>query len=90
MTGTVKWFNDAVGYGFIVPDTGYEYLLPPDCGDVFVHHSHILGTGFRVLRAGEVVEFETVENHGKGLQAVNVTVVQTRYEARTQGMRGRR
>jgi cold shock protein len=60
--GTVKWFNDGKGYGFIQQPTGQE---------VFVHHSAILGEGFRTLAEGEEVEFEVTETD-KGLQAANV------------------
>lgn len=61
--GTVKWFNDAKGYGFISRSTG---------DDVFVHFSSIQGEGFRTLAEGEEVEFELRETE-RGLQAVNVT-----------------
>jgi CspA family cold shock protein len=61
-TGTVKWFNDAKGYGFISPESG---------DDVFVHFSAIEGEGFRTLREGQRVEF-SVEQSPKGLQAVQV------------------
>ena len=61
-TGTVKWFNDAKGYGFIARDAGE---------DVFVHYSAIEGQGFRTLREDERVEF-AVEQGPKGLQAVHV------------------
>ena len=64
-SGTVKWFNDAKGYGFIQRDNG---------GDVFVHYSAILGTGFRSLVEGQRVEYE-VEEGFKGLQARNVHAV---------------
>ena len=60
--GTVKWFNDAKGYGFIQRESG---------GDVFVHFSAISGDGYRSLEDGARVEFE-VEQGPKGLQAVNV------------------
>jgi CspA family cold shock protein len=61
--GTVKWFNDSKGYGFIQRSTG---------DDVFVHHSAIQADGFRSLAEGEAVEF-TVTKGPKGLQAENVT-----------------
>jgi CspA family cold shock protein len=61
-TGTVKWFSDRKGYGFITQDDGE---------DVFVHHSAIQETGFRSLAEGERVEF-TVEQGEKGPAAANV------------------
>jgi cold shock protein len=61
--GTVKWFNDSKGYGFIQRSTG---------DDVFVHHSAIQAEGFKSLAEGEAVEF-TVTKGPKGLQAENVT-----------------
>jgi len=60
--GTVKWFNDGKGYGFISREAG---------DDVFVHYSAIEGEGFRTLREEQQVEF-SVEQGPKGLQAVNV------------------
>ena len=63
ITGTVKWFNGAKGYGFIAPDGEGE--------DVFVHYSSIQGDGFRNLDEGSRVEF-TIEQGDKGLQATNV------------------
>lgn len=62
--GTVKWFNNSKGYGFIAPTEGGD--------DVFVHHSAIEGTGFKTLEEGQSVTFE-VENGPKGLQAINVS-----------------
>lgn len=62
-TGTVKWFNDSKGYGFISPDDGSK--------DVFVHHSGISGAGFKSLTEGAKVEFE-VQDGPKGPQASNV------------------
>ena len=62
--GTVKWFNDAKGYGFIEGEDG---------NDVFVHYSAIDGNGFRSLEEGARVEF-TVEQGPKGLKAVNVVI----------------
>jgi CspA family cold shock protein len=62
-TGTVKWFNDAKGFGFITQDGGGE--------DVFCHHTAIQAEGFRTLAEGQKVEFE-VKKGPKGLQAANV------------------
>jgi CspA family cold shock protein len=64
--GTVKWFNDEKGYGFIRPDDGGK--------DVFVHYLDIEGSGFRSLEEGERVTFEVTQG-GKGLQAVKVSKV---------------
>ncbi len=63
-TGTVKWFNEAKGYGFITPDDGGA--------DVFVHFSAIQGSGFRTLAEGQAVSF-VVEQGPKGPQASQVT-----------------
>ena len=63
--GTVKWFDDAKGYGFIQEDGG---------GDVFVHHSEITMEGFRTLAEGDRVEFETTAGP-KGPKAVQVRKV---------------
>ena len=63
-TGTVKWFNDAKGFGFITTEQGE---------DVFVHFSAIQANGFRSLAEGAAVEFE-VTRGPKGLQAANVTL----------------
>ncbi len=63
-TGTVKWFDDAKGYGFITPDDGGK--------DLFVHHTGIAGDGFKTLAEGAKVEF-VPEQGQKGPQATNVT-----------------
>lgn len=65
-TGTVKWFNDAKGYGFITPEDGSK--------DLFVHHSNISGEGFKSLEEGAKVEFEARAG-AKGPEATNVSVV---------------
>ncbi len=64
--GTVKWFSDEKGYGFIRPDEGGK--------DVFVHHTGITGGGFKSLDEGDKVSFEVVEDK-KGLKAENVTKI---------------
>ena len=65
-SGTVKWFNDAKGYGFIAPDSGDK--------DVFVHFSNISGDGFKSLTEGSKVEFE-VRQGDKGPEAIDVNLV---------------
>ena len=62
-TGTVKWFNDTKGFGFITPEDGQK--------DCFVHHSAIQGSGFRSLAEGERVEFDVAPGR-KGEEAHNV------------------
>ena len=62
-TGTVKWFNESKGFGFIEQESG---------PDVFAHYSSITGSGFKTLAEGQSVNFE-VERGPKGLQATNVT-----------------
>ena len=63
-TGTVKWFNDSKGFGFITPENGEK--------DLFVHHSAIQGDGFKSLAEGERVEYDVVQGQ-KGPAAENVT-----------------
>ena len=65
-TGTVKWFNNTKGFGFIKPDDGEE--------DLFVHFSSIGGDGFKTLEDGQKVEFEEVQGK-KGLEARSVSVI---------------
>jgi cold shock protein len=65
-TGTVKWFDDGKGYGFISPEAGGK--------DLFVHHSNIAGTGFKSLPEGARVEFEAREGR-KGPEATDVVVL---------------
>jgi CspA family cold shock protein len=62
--GTVKWFNEDKGYGFIAPDDGSE--------DLFVHHNGIAGSGFKFLEEGESVSYEVTQGR-KGMQAINVS-----------------
>ena len=64
--GTVKWFNEDKGYGFISPDEGGD--------DLFVHHSGISGSGFKSLEEGQKVSYEATQGK-KGMQAGNVTPV---------------
>jgi CspA family cold shock protein len=64
-TGTVKWFNNAKGYGFIARENGE---------DVFVHYKAIVGDGYKSLEEGDQVQFE-VEHSPKGLQAKNVAKI---------------
>jgi CspA family cold shock protein len=65
-TGTVKWFSDDKGYGFITPEDGSK--------DLFVHHTGIAGEGFKSLAEGAKVEFEPTEGQ-KGPQATNVRAI---------------
>lgn len=66
--GTVRWFNDAKGFGFITPDEGER--------DLFVHYSAIQGEGFKSLAEGDIVAFEMVDGP-KGPAAQNVTRIRT-------------
>jgi len=65
-SGKVKWFNNRKGYGFIAHDSGR---------DVFVHHTSIIGQGYKTLKEGEIVEFELAESD-KGPKALNVKRIQ--------------
>ena len=63
--GTVKWFNDQKGFGFISATDGKDY---------FVHHSSIMGKGFKTLKEGAQVQFE-IENTDRGPRAIDVAVI---------------
>ena len=65
-TGTVKWFNDAKGFGFIAPADGGD--------DLFVHFSEVQAEGFKPLQDGQQVSFDVTQGQ-KGLQAANVTAI---------------
>jgi cold shock protein len=65
-TGEVKWFNNAKGWGFILPEDGST--------DIFVHFSAVQGTGYKSLVAGQTVNFDTIKGD-RGLHASNVTVL---------------
>ena len=67
-TGVVKWFNNAKGYGFILSDEGHV--------DIFAHYSAIEMEGYRTLKAGQCVSFESVEG-AKGLHASNITLLES-------------
>ena len=67
-TGTVKWFNNAKGYGFILPDDGGE--------DLFAHYSSIEMEGYKTLKAGQMVTFDIIEG-AKGLHATNIQLPST-------------
>lgn len=74
-TGTVKWFNNAKGYGFILADEGGE--------DLFAHYSAIQMDGYKTLKAGQAVSFEITKGD-KGLHAVNITAAITEPKVTTQ------
>jgi len=71
VTGQVKWFNNAKGWGFIVPDNGGS--------DIFVHFTVIHGTGYKTLVVGQSVSFE-LEQGERGAHAVNVVVLEEQAE----------
>ncbi len=66
-TGEVKWFNNAKGWGFLVPEGGGD--------DIFIHFSAIQGTGYKTLLAGQIVNFD-LENGERGLHATNVAALE--------------
>lgn len=70
--GEVKWFNNAKGWGFIIPEQGGD--------DIFVHFSSIHGTGYKTLVPGQIVTYE-LEQGDKGLHATNVLITETTAEA---------
>ena len=70
--GEVKWFNNAKGWGFIIPEQGGD--------DIFVHFSSIDGTGYKTLVPGQIVNYD-VGQGDKGLHAANVTVIADETEA---------
>lgn len=71
-TGTVKWFNNAKGYGFILSESGG--------GDLFVHYSSIQMAGYKTLRAGQQVDFD-VQEGPKGPHAINIRLAEGEAEA---------
>jgi cold shock protein len=72
-TGTVKWFNNAKGYGFVVADDGGE--------DLFAHYSTINMEGYKTLKAGQPVSFDVIKGD-KGLHAINITAPLDSFSAR--------
>jgi CspA family cold shock protein len=75
-TGQVKWFNNAKGFGFILPDEGG--------GDLFAHYSAITMEGYKTLKAGQTVSFDIIEGP-KGLHAANIVPVSDGQEDRHEG-----
>jgi CspA family cold shock protein len=74
-TGTVKWFNNAKGYGFILSDEGGE--------DLFAHYSAITMDGYKTLKAGQAVSFDVTKGD-KGLHAVNIKAPENTTESASQ------
>ena len=75
-SGTVKWFNNAKGYGFILPDEGNE--------DLFAHYSVIAMEGYKTLKAGQAVTFE-VSQGAKGLHAIDIMTCENEIEDGAEG-----
>jgi len=78
-TGQVKWFNNAKGFGFILPDDGGD--------DLFAHYSSIGMDGYKTLKAGQLVEFEAVEGP-KGLHAANIKPLSGEMDSPGQSLNG--
>jgi len=70
MTGTVKWFNNTKGFGFIIPDASDD-AIDDNPRDIFAHYSEITMDGYRALKAGQLVTFD-IHNGDKGEQATNI------------------
>ncbi len=75
-TGEVKWFNNAKGWGFIIPEGGGD--------DIFVHFSSISGSGYKTLNPGQLVQYEAIKGE-RGLHATNVAAMESTAVA-TEGM----
>ena len=78
-TGTVKWFNDSKGFGFITPDDGGK--------DLFAHHSNIQMDGYKSLKEGQKVSFDVTQGQ-KGPAAANIKTVYRRQQAKKPGRPG--
>ena len=79
LTGKVKWFNNAKGYGFILADDGGD--------DLFVHYSSIQMPGYKTLKAGQLVTFDTTPGE-KGLHAIDITPISTEDVESMKGLQG--